>query len=50
VSFEYEITVLKDHPEIQLNSPHSGDITGLSDTVFTFTYTPMTFSTSEAEI
>jgi hypothetical protein len=29
VTFEYEITVLKAHPEIQIESPLRGDILGL---------------------
>lgn len=50
VTFEYEITVLKAHPEIQIESPLSGDIMGMQVTEIHFTYQPVSFSTAEIEI
>jgi len=44
------VTVVKEHPEIQLVSAHAGEIKGLSTTELTFTYSPMTFATAEAEM
>lgn len=50
VTFEYEITVLKAHPEIQIESPLIGDIVGMETTDIYFSYTPVSFSTAEVEI
>lgn len=50
VTFEYEITVTKPHPDIQILSPLSGDIPGQHITNIDFAYLPLTFSTAEAEI
>jgi hypothetical protein len=33
-----------------MTSAHSGEIKGLSTTELTFTYSPMTFATAEAEM
>ena len=49
-TFEYEITVTKPHPDIQILSPLSGDITGMYTTNIDFAYLPLSFSTAEAEI
>ena len=50
VNFEYEITVTKPHPDIQILSPLSGDITGMQVTNIDFAYLPLSFSTAEAQI
>jgi len=50
VTFEYEITVLKSHPEIQIYSPLVGDIIGMQTTELFFIYQPMSYSTAEMEI
>lgn len=48
VNFQYEIKETKPHPDIKV-SPTLGDIVGNSTTQITFTYTPHSFSTAEAE-
>lgn len=48
VSFEYEIRPTVPHPDIKV-SPVSGDIIGNQDTKITFTYSPTTFTTADAE-
>jgi hypothetical protein len=50
VTFEYEITVTKPHPDIKILSPLTGDIPGQQVTNIDFAYMPLTFSTAEAEI
>lgn len=50
VTFEYEITVVKAHPEITIESPLRGDIIGLQTTDILFNYKPVSFSTAECEI
>jgi len=50
VSFEYEITITKPHPEIQIIAPLQGEITGNLTTYLDFSYQPMSFATAEAEI
>lgn len=50
VTFEYEITVTKPHPDIQILSPLNGDVTGHQITNIDFAFLPLTFSTAEAEI
>lgn len=47
--FEYQITVLKAHPEIQV-SPMQGDIKGLQTTLIDFSYRPRTYATADCEI
>lgn len=49
VNFEYEIEVVKPHPEIDV-APLSGDILGLEATPIDFEYNPASFSTAECEI
>lgn len=48
VNFEYEIKDLKPHPDIRVQ-PAVGDIIGNSNTQITFTYSPTSFTTAEAE-
>ena len=48
VSFEYTMKATYPHPDIQV-SPMSGDIQGNTATQLTFTYTPTTFTTADAE-
>jgi len=50
VNFEYEITVTKPHPDIQILSPLGGDISGMQVTNIDFAYLPLSFSTAEATI
>lgn len=50
MSFDYEITVLKSHPEIRILSPLEGEITGHRGAELAFSYSPQTFATAEAEI
>ena len=50
VSFEYDITVTKPHPDIQILSELQGEITGMQTTNVEFAYLPLSFSTAEAEI
>lgn len=50
VSFDYEMGIVKSHPEIQIISPMMGEITGMQTTEIAFSYTPKTFATAEAEI
>lgn len=50
VSFEYDITVTKPHPDIQILSPLQGEVTGMQTTNVEFAYLPLSFSTAEAEI
>jgi len=42
--------VTKPHPDIQILSPLSGDISGLKVTNIDFAYLPLSFSTAEATI
>lgn len=49
VTFEYEIDVIKIHPEIQILSPLVGDIIGMQSTELYFVYQPMSYSTAEME-
>ena len=49
MDFEYQIDVVKPHPEIHV-SPLMGDILGLQTTMIDFTYNPRTHSTAECEI
>lgn len=49
VDFEYQIDVVKPHPEIHI-SPLMGDFPGLQTTSIDFTYNPRTNSTAECEI
>ena len=49
MDFEYQIDVVKPHPEIHI-SPLVGDILGLQTTNIDFTYNPRTNSTAECEI
>ena len=49
VDFEYQIDVVKPHPEIHI-SPLCGDIQGLQTTAIDFIYNPRTLSTAECEI
>lgn len=50
VSFEYDITINKPHPDIQILSPLQGEITGMQTTNIEFAYLPLSYSTAEAEI
>ena len=50
MSFDYEITVVKAHPEISVVSPLLGEITGKRTTELEFSYTPKTFATAEAQV
>lgn len=49
VTFEYEILVVKSHPEIMITSPLIGDITGMQATELNFMYQPLSYSTAEME-
>ena len=49
MDFEYQIDVVKPHPEIHV-SPLMGDIRGLQTTLIDFTYNPRTNATAECEI
>ena len=49
MDFEYQIEVIKPHPEIHV-SPLMGDIAGLQTTNIDFIYNPRTHSTAECEI
>lgn len=49
VNFEYEIKVLKDHPDIHV-SPLTGDIFALQTTSIKIEYTPKSYTTAECEI
>ena len=50
VTFEYDIIVIKPHPDIQIISQLKGDIASNQITQIEFAYLPMSFSTAEAEI
>ena len=49
VTFEYEIEIVKSHPEIQVLSPLVGDIIGMQTTELYFVYQPLSYSTAELE-
>ena len=49
VDFEYQIEVVKPHPEIHV-SPLMGDFLGLQTTSIDFSYSPRTNATAECEI
>ncbi len=50
MSFDYEISVVKAHPEISIVSPLVGEITGQRTSELEFAYAPKTFATAEAHI
>lgn len=49
IDFEYQIEVVKPHPEMHV-SPLLGDIPGLQTSTIDFTYNPKSHSTAECEI
>ena len=48
VSFEYEFKEINPHPDFRI-TPMVGDIEGNKNTTLTFSYTPTTFTTADAE-
>lgn len=50
VCFEYEVTVVKAHPEITIETPLTGELLGNQIFEFKFSYNPLTQNTAESEI
>jgi hypothetical protein len=50
VTFEYEITIPKSNPEIEIETPLKGELVGNQTFEFIFSYRPLSLTTSECEI